>query len=380
MLPHLSGRRWPPDGGSARTSVLEGAMRGTWKGRPARRRLCHGRAAGDEVVTELTELFATRGRAEWMEALAGMDVCVGPVNNFSEAFSDEQAVHRGMVVDVEVPGAGVWRHIGDPIRLQEAPGSIDRLPPPKMGEATEQVLSECRGHLRGGRFPRGHGGRSDASRDRRTDLARSGGRCLHQGDAGPRASQVPETSTELPPSNPDEASCRGFGHAEGRRASPAKIVDWLDEMKPSLPKGDLRALRIAAVREDGWAEALASRSTPAAPHTKAEPVERLTGDLERERAKVKRARGEPLQACEGHSDQRDRFTDQADRRPDQTTRRRREGREQDRYRSRDRGPWCRRGSSYGCGSFRPQGGTLRSRRLRRMPSRLDPSLRNSGAN
>ena len=168
----------------------------------------------NQVVTELTELFATKTCAEWMEALAGMDVCVGPVNNFSEAFSDEQAVHRGMVVDVEVPGAGVWRHIGDPIRLQEAPGSIDRLPPPKMGEHTEQVLSECGGHLRGGRFPQGRGKRSDASQDRRTDLARSGGRCLHQGDAGPRASRVPETSTELPPSNPDAASCLGSAALE----------------------------------------------------------------------------------------------------------------------------------------------------------------------
>ena len=97
----------------------------------------------DEVVSELSELFVTKTRAEWMDALAGLDVCVGPVNNFSEAFADEQVVHRSMVVDVEVPGAGAWRHIGDPIRLREAPGSIDRLPPPKMGEHTEQVLSEC---------------------------------------------------------------------------------------------------------------------------------------------------------------------------------------------------------------------------------------------
>jgi crotonobetainyl-CoA:carnitine CoA-transferase CaiB-like acyl-CoA transferase len=97
----------------------------------------------DEVVSELTELFATKTRAAWMDVLAELDVCVGPVNNFSEAFTDEQVVHRGMVVEGEVPGAGAWRHIGDPIRLREAPGSIDRRPPPKMGEHTDQVLTEC---------------------------------------------------------------------------------------------------------------------------------------------------------------------------------------------------------------------------------------------
>lgn len=97
----------------------------------------------DEVVADLSALFATRSRAEWMEALTGLDVCVGPVNDLSEAFADDQVTHRDMVVDRDVPGAGAWRHLGNPIRMQEAPGSIDRLPPPRMGEHTDQVLSEC---------------------------------------------------------------------------------------------------------------------------------------------------------------------------------------------------------------------------------------------
>lgn len=97
----------------------------------------------DEVIAELGSLFATRSRAEWMEALEGLDVCVGPVNDFSETFADEQVVHRSMVVGGEVPGAGPWRHIGNPIRLREAAGATYRLPPPGMGEHTDEVLSEC---------------------------------------------------------------------------------------------------------------------------------------------------------------------------------------------------------------------------------------------
>jgi crotonobetainyl-CoA:carnitine CoA-transferase CaiB-like acyl-CoA transferase len=96
----------------------------------------------DEVIADLSELFKTKSRDEWMEHLQGLDVCVGPVNDFAEAFDDPQLRHREMVVEAEVPGAGGWKHVGNPIKLRGAPGDVLRLPPPRLGEHTGEVLAE----------------------------------------------------------------------------------------------------------------------------------------------------------------------------------------------------------------------------------------------
>jgi crotonobetainyl-CoA:carnitine CoA-transferase CaiB-like acyl-CoA transferase len=78
-----------------------------------------------------------------MEKLDGLDVCVGPVNDFAEAFADPQARHRDMLVEEDLAGVGAWTHVGNPIRLQEAPGEVVRRPPPGLGQHTEEVLREA---------------------------------------------------------------------------------------------------------------------------------------------------------------------------------------------------------------------------------------------
>ena len=101
-------------------------------------------AMGDrrnEVIAELEALFVTRSRAEWMERFEGLDVCVGPVNSFSETFGDEQFAARDMVFEAEVPGVGEWTHIGNPLKLSSVESSEMRLPPPRMGEHTDDVLA-----------------------------------------------------------------------------------------------------------------------------------------------------------------------------------------------------------------------------------------------
>jgi crotonobetainyl-CoA:carnitine CoA-transferase CaiB-like acyl-CoA transferase len=103
-------------------------------------------AMGDrrnEVIAELDALFSTRTRAEWLAALEGLDVCVGPVNDFEEAFADPQARHRDMLVDADVEGVGPWTYVGNPIRLAASPGDVLRRPPPRLGEHTVEVLREA---------------------------------------------------------------------------------------------------------------------------------------------------------------------------------------------------------------------------------------------
>ena len=94
----------------------------------------------DEVIAQLDALFATRTRAEWMERLADLDVCVGPVNGFGEVLADPQARARSMVYEADVPGVGPWTHIGDPLKFASSGSTGMRLPPPGMGEHTDDVL------------------------------------------------------------------------------------------------------------------------------------------------------------------------------------------------------------------------------------------------
>lgn len=95
-----------------------------------------------EVIASLEDLFKTKSRAEWMEHFGDRDVCVGPVNDFAEAFEDPQLRHREMVVESDLPDGTPWKHIGNPMKMRGAPGDVKRLPPPKLGEQTAEVLGE----------------------------------------------------------------------------------------------------------------------------------------------------------------------------------------------------------------------------------------------
>ena len=94
----------------------------------------------NEVLAELEVLFATKTRTEWMAHFDGLDVCVGPVNDFAEAFSDEQVQHRAMVIEADVPGAGSFKHVGNPIKIRSMESDLLRRPPPGLGEHTDEVL------------------------------------------------------------------------------------------------------------------------------------------------------------------------------------------------------------------------------------------------
>ena len=94
-------------------------------------------ARRDEVVGALRAAIRSRGRDELLAALDAADVPAGPINAVGEAVAAMERAHTdGWVVEV------------DGIRLPPSPILVDgattpiRLPPPRLGEHTAEVLGE----------------------------------------------------------------------------------------------------------------------------------------------------------------------------------------------------------------------------------------------
>lgn len=90
-----------------------------------------------ELVAILTEEFRGRSTAEWTQLLAKAQIPHAPVLRLDELFSHPQIQARNMVVETQ----GGLRLVGRPIKInaEEPP---DPLPPPELGQHSDQILRE----------------------------------------------------------------------------------------------------------------------------------------------------------------------------------------------------------------------------------------------
>jgi crotonobetainyl-CoA:carnitine CoA-transferase CaiB-like acyl-CoA transferase len=87
-----------------------------------------------EMVALVSEAIRRKSAAEWLDQLEAAGIPAGPINRISQALSDVQAQHRGMVRTI----AGVPL-VGSPVRMDGGRADSD-LPPPALGEHTAEVL------------------------------------------------------------------------------------------------------------------------------------------------------------------------------------------------------------------------------------------------
>ena len=67
---------------------------------------------------------------------------VAPANGIKEMMADPQAIHAGIVMDVDHPEAGALRYLKNPARFSATPTSM-RTHPPRLGEHNVEILEEA---------------------------------------------------------------------------------------------------------------------------------------------------------------------------------------------------------------------------------------------
>ncbi len=94
-----------------------------------------------ELVPALEAIMKKRTKADWLAALEAAKVPCGAINNIAEVFADPQVNHRGMVTQWNHPLQPSLRLVSSPMKLSETPVRTE-MPPPLLGQHTEQVLRE----------------------------------------------------------------------------------------------------------------------------------------------------------------------------------------------------------------------------------------------
>jgi crotonobetainyl-CoA:carnitine CoA-transferase CaiB-like acyl-CoA transferase len=93
------------------------------------------------LVPMLEEVLRTRTKSDWLQALENAKVPCGAINNLAEVFNDPHIQSRNMVTTWQHPTSGHVELVSSPMKLSATPVRTD-LPPPLLGEHTDDVLRE----------------------------------------------------------------------------------------------------------------------------------------------------------------------------------------------------------------------------------------------
>lgn len=103
------------------------------------------RVANRALVTErLERVLAAHPSGWWLTELEAIKIGCGPINNLDQVFADPHVVARGNLIEMTAQGGDPVTLIANPVRLSATPVDY-RLPPPMLGEHTDEVLTTMLG-------------------------------------------------------------------------------------------------------------------------------------------------------------------------------------------------------------------------------------------
>lgn len=98
----------------------------------------------DLLYEILRKEFKKQPKQYWIDKLTNFGVPNSPVNSIEEAFLDPQAIHRESKITMKHPYNDEVPLLGNPLKLSESKIEY-RLPPPLLGQHTEEILKEFLG-------------------------------------------------------------------------------------------------------------------------------------------------------------------------------------------------------------------------------------------
>jgi formyl-CoA transferase len=98
------------------------------------------RKANRFLLTPLLEEKLTQNTtAHWLEVLNAKGIPSGEILSLEAALTSDQAKHREVIADVDLPGVGVIKIFNMTAKFSKTPARID-APPPRLSEHTEAIL------------------------------------------------------------------------------------------------------------------------------------------------------------------------------------------------------------------------------------------------
>ena len=95
----------------------------------------------DELIGLLSDRLTTRSASQWIAELEAAGVPCAIVRTLEEVFASPEGA--AAIQDIVDPVRGPLRLVAEPIRLEGVTPPV-RLPPPRLGEHTDEVLRELR--------------------------------------------------------------------------------------------------------------------------------------------------------------------------------------------------------------------------------------------
>lgn len=95
----------------------------------------------EALLPVVRKILCERDAADWVAECRKAAIPATLVQTVAEAVTSEQAVARGLIVELEHPLLGCVRSVANPMRMSGTP-PVYRLPPPLLGEHTESILKE----------------------------------------------------------------------------------------------------------------------------------------------------------------------------------------------------------------------------------------------
>lgn len=98
----------------------------------------------DELITFLKPIFLEKTAGEWLSLLEAAGIPCGPINTLDQVFAEPQVEAREMLIEIDHPTIGKLPLVGSPLKFSETSLAY-KLPPPRLGEHTEEILKELFG-------------------------------------------------------------------------------------------------------------------------------------------------------------------------------------------------------------------------------------------